>query len=59
MTPADLSGKQWVFDHPFFIILNLAAGGTLGGPIGLDTVFPAQYLVDYVRVFEATDPELE
>ena len=53
VTPDDLSGRQWVFDQPFFIILNLAVGGTLGGPIGLDTVFPAQYYVDYVRVYEA------
>jgi beta-glucanase (GH16 family) len=56
VTPADLSGRQWVFDQPFFIILNLALGGTLGGPIGLDTVFPAQYTVDYVRVYQAAAP---
>jgi beta-glucanase (GH16 family) len=52
---ADLSDRRWVFDQPFFIILNLAVGGTLGGAIGLDTVFPAQYTVDYVRVYEAVD----
>jgi beta-glucanase (GH16 family) len=55
VTPGDLSGRQWVFDQPFFIILNLALGGTLGGPIGLDTAFPTQYTVDYVRVYEAAD----
>ena len=43
---------DWVFDHEFFVILNLAVGGTLGGPVGPDTVFPAEVLVDYVRVFE-------
>ena len=52
----DLSGRQWVFDQPFFIILNLALGGTLGGPIGLDTAFPTQYTVDYVRVYQAAGP---
>lgn len=45
-----------VFDQPFFIILNLAVGGTLGGVIGLDTAFPAQLQVDYVRVFQASTP---
>ena len=55
VTPADLSGRQWVFDQPFFIILNLAVGGQLPGPVGLDTVFPAQLYVDYVRVFQASD----
>lgn len=44
--------RPWAFDHPFFILLNLAVGGQLPGPIGLNTVFPAQYLVDYVRVFQ-------
>lgn len=48
----DVGTREWVFDQPFFIIFNLALGGTLPGPIGLDTVFPAQYLVDYVRVFQ-------
>ena len=43
---------KWVFDHEFFVILNLAVGGTLGGPVGPDTVFPAEVLVDYVRIFE-------
>jgi beta-glucanase (GH16 family) len=56
LTPDDLSGRTWVFDRPFFIILNLALGGQLAGPIGLDTAFPAQLQVDYVRVFEATTP---
>jgi beta-glucanase (GH16 family) len=48
----DVGEREWVFNQPFFIILNLAIGGTLGGMIGLDTEFPAQYLVDYVRVYE-------
>jgi beta-glucanase (GH16 family) len=48
----DVGDRKWVFDHPFFIILNLAVGGQLPGPVGLDTVFPAQLLVDYVRVYE-------
>jgi beta-glucanase (GH16 family) len=53
LTRDDVGDREWVFDHPFFIIVNLAVGGTLGGLIGLDTVFPTQLLVDYVRVFEA------
>ena len=48
----DVGQREWVFDQPFFIILNLALGGTLGGIIGLDTEFPAQYVIDYVRVYE-------
>ncbi len=51
-TRSDVGIRKWPFDQPFFIILNLAVGGTLAGPIGLKTVFPEQLLVDYVRVFQ-------
>lgn len=52
--PEDLGSRRWVFDQPFFIILNLALGGTLGGNIPLDLDFPIRYYVDYVRVYQAT-----
>ena len=44
--------REWVFDQPFFLILNLAIGGTLGGLVVPETPFPAQYQVDYVRVYQ-------
>jgi beta-glucanase (GH16 family) len=50
-TREDVGNRPWVFDQPFFIILNVAVGGTLGGIVAADTEFPAQYLIDYVRVF--------
>jgi beta-glucanase (GH16 family) len=52
-TPADLPpGATWVFDHPFFIILNVAVGGGLPGSPDAATVFPQEMSVDYVRVYE-------
>ena len=45
------AGRRWVFDHPFFVILNLAVGGNLPGDPNASTVFPQQMLVDYVRVY--------
>lgn len=39
------------FDKPFHLILNLAVGGNFVGPPDASTVFPAQMLVDYVRVY--------
>jgi beta-glucanase (GH16 family) len=45
------SGGTWTFDHPFFIILNVAVGGTWPGSPDATTVFPQQMLVDYVRVY--------
>jgi beta-glucanase (GH16 family) len=50
--PESLSGREWVFDKPFFLILNLALGGTIGGVIALDTEFPQYMYVDYVRVYQ-------
>ena len=52
ITAKDLpSGKQWVYDHPFFMILNLAVGGNWGGPPDDATRFPQTMVVDYVRVY--------
>ncbi|WP_113703322.1 discoidin domain-containing protein [Nonomuraea lactucae] len=42
----------WVFDHPFYIILNLAVGGDWPGPPDASTPFPSRMLVDYVRVYQ-------
>ncbi|GAA4926508.1 beta-glucanase (GH16 family) [Nonomuraea thailandensis] len=41
----------WIFDHPFYIILNLAVGGDWPGPPDAATPFPSRMLVDYVRVY--------
>jgi beta-glucanase (GH16 family) len=46
------AGRRWVFDHPFFIILNLAVGGSWPGYADDTTVFPQQLKVDYVRVYQ-------
>lgn len=51
-TPADLPpGRAWVFNDPFFIILNVAVGGRWVGSPDASTVFPQTMLVDYVRVY--------
>ncbi|MEV0127609.1 ricin-type beta-trefoil lectin domain protein [Dactylosporangium sp. NPDC050688] len=52
-TPADIFGKKWVFDHPFYILLNFAVGGNMPGNPEGGTQFPAMYVVDYVRAYDA------
>jgi len=50
----DKGWKEWPFDQPFHLILNIAVGGVwgrAGGPID-DSIFPQQMLVDYVRVYQ-------
>ena len=51
-TPSDLpAGTTWVFDHPFFILLNVAVGGDWPGGPDNTTVFPQTMQVDYVKVY--------
>jgi len=41
------------FDHPFYLILNVAVGGFWGGKYGVDdAIFPTSMQVDYVRVYK-------
>ncbi|WP_200207099.1 glycoside hydrolase family 16 protein [Micromonospora coerulea] len=49
-TPADAGSNRWVFDHPFFMIMNVAVGGNWPGSPDGSTAFPQQMVVDYVRV---------
>lgn len=51
ITPADVTG-EWVFDKPFFIIMNVAVGGSYVGSPNSETTFPQTMLVDYVRVYK-------
>jgi len=53
VTPANIpGGTQWVYNHPFFILLNLAIGGGFPGPPDGTTPNPSLVLVDYVRVYQ-------
>ncbi len=53
ITPTDLPNRaKWVYDHPFFIILNFAIGGAWGGNPDGTSVFPNTMVVDYVRVYK-------
>ncbi len=51
-TKAGATGRTWEFDHPFFILLNVAVGGTWPGAPDSTTTFPQTMKVDYVRVYQ-------
>ena len=53
--PADVAPREWVFNHPFFMLLNAAIGGNFGGPISGGMTFPQDTVVEYVRVYQAAD----
>jgi hypothetical protein len=53
-----MPGKaKWMFDHPFFILLNSAVGGDWPGNRDDSTVFPWEMLVDHVRVWKPVQPD--
>ena len=53
VTPASLpAGTKWVYDHPFYLLLNLAVGGEWPGYPDATSKFPQTMLVDYVRVYQ-------
>ena len=53
--PANVAPNEWVFNHPFYLLLNMAIGGNFGGAISPNLTFPQDMLVDYVRVYQAAD----
>lgn len=43
---------QWVYDHPFYLILDVAVGGSFLGSPSASTPFPQKMTIDYVRVYK-------
>jgi beta-glucanase (GH16 family) len=52
--PDNVPGGDWVFEQPFYVLLNLAVGGAWPGNPDAATVLPQRMLVDYVRVYRRT-----
>ena len=45
--------EAWPFDHPFYLIMNIAVGGNWGGAKGIDEgIWPQKMEIDYVRVYQ-------
>lgn len=49
--PETKNEAVWPFNQPFFFILNVAVGGNFGGHDVDNTIFPQQFVIDYVRVY--------
>lgn len=44
--------ETWPFNKPFYMILNVAIGGNFGGPDVDDSIFPQEFVIDYIRVYQ-------
>jgi beta-glucanase (GH16 family) len=51
VTPAALHGSPWVFDHDFYLLINVAVGGRPSQPPDRSTAFPRAMLIDYIRIY--------
>jgi beta-glucanase (GH16 family) len=54
VTRADVGDNDWPFNHPFFLIMNLAVGGSFPGLPDTNISMPRDYLVDYIRYYKIT-----
>lgn len=51
-SPEVKSEEIWPFNQPFFIILNQAVGGNFGGPEVDNSIFPQEFIIDYIKVYK-------
>ena len=50
--PENKEERIWPYNQPFYFILNVAIGGIFGGPEVDDTVFPQEFSIDYIKVYQ-------
>lgn len=51
-SPKEKNEKTWPYNKPFYLILNLAIGGNFGGPEVDDSIFPKEFQIDYVKIYQ-------
>ena len=51
-SPEIKNENTWPYNHPFYFIINVAIGGNFGGQTIEDTIFPQEFLIDYIKVYQ-------
>lgn len=51
-SPETKNVETWPFDKPFYLLLNMAIGGNFGGPEVDDSIFPQEFVIDYVKIYK-------
>lgn len=51
-SPENKTQEVWPFDKPFYLIINFAVGGYFGGFEVDDSIFPQEFIIDYIKVYE-------
>lgn len=50
-SPPNKDKDTWPFKQNFYLILNLAIGGNLGGPEIDESIFPVEFIIDYIKIY--------
>ena len=50
--PTQKNEDTWPFNQPFYILVNMAIGGNFGGPEVDNSIFPTEYVIDYIKVYK-------
>lgn len=50
--PKTKNKETWPFDKPFYVLINMAIGGNFGGPEIDDSIFPQEFIIDYVKIYK-------
>lgn len=50
--PDEKNENTWPYNQPFYFIINLAIGGNFGGPEVDESIFPQDFIVDYIKVYQ-------
>ena len=51
--PETKAEENWPFNKPFYVLLNMAIGGNFGGPEVDDSIFPQEFLIDYIKIYKS------
>lgn len=49
-SPEEKNTKTWPFDKTFYLLVNMAVGGNFGGPDIDESIFPSEFVIDYIKV---------
>lgn len=50
--PTTKTEAVWPYNQPFYFLVNVAIGGNFGGPEVDDTIFPQEFSIDYIKVYQ-------
>lgn len=50
--PRHKTEAVWPYNQPFYFLINVAIGGNFGGPDVDDSIFPQEFIVDYIKVYQ-------